>query len=136
MSGLVAALAGVLIAARLGAVRGEHGGKGFELDIITVVLLGGVSIFGGSGTMFGVLLSTYLVLNIRNGLAHRGHHGQHADRRHRPAADPVGARCPNLVGRRCAAGAAARRVTERAGACTGRGRRRTRVARPPSHRRG
>jgi rhamnose transport system permease protein len=32
------------------------------------VLLGGVSIFGGSGTMLGVFLSTMLVLNIRNGL--------------------------------------------------------------------
>ena len=41
---------------------------GFELDIITIVLLGGVSIFGGSGTMLGVFLSTLLVLNIRNGL--------------------------------------------------------------------
>ena len=71
MSGLIAALAGVLIAARLGAVRASTG-EGFELDIITVVLLGGVSIFGGSGTMFGVLLSTYLVLNIRNGMVIAG----------------------------------------------------------------
>ena len=67
MSGLVAALAGVLYAARLGAVRGSTG-QGFELDIITVVLLGGVSVFGGSGSMFGVILSTLLVLNLRNGL--------------------------------------------------------------------
>jgi rhamnose transport system permease protein len=67
MSGLVAALAGVLLAARLGAVRGSTA-TGFELDIITIVLLGGVSIFGGSGTMLGVFLSTVLVLNIRNGL--------------------------------------------------------------------
>ena len=42
--------------------------EGFELDIITIVLLGGVSIFGGVGSMVGVLLSTYLVLNLRNGL--------------------------------------------------------------------
>ncbi len=71
MSGLVAALAGVLIAARLGAVRASTA-EGFELDIITVVLLGGVSIFGGSGTMVGVLLSTLLVLNIRNGMVIAG----------------------------------------------------------------
>jgi len=71
MSGLVAALAGVLIAARLGAVRASTA-EGFELDIITVVLLGGVSIFGGSGTMVGVLLSTILVLIIRNGLVLAG----------------------------------------------------------------
>ncbi len=71
VSGLIAALAGVLIAARLGAVRASTA-EGFELDIITVVLLGGVSIFGGSGTMLGVLLSTLLVLNIRNGMVIAG----------------------------------------------------------------
>ena len=71
MSGLVSALAGVLMAARLGAVRASTA-EGAELDIITVVLLGGVSIFGGVGTMVGVLLSTYLVLNIRNGLVIAG----------------------------------------------------------------
>jgi rhamnose transport system permease protein len=71
MSGLVAALAGILLAARLGAVRASTA-EGAELDIITVVLLGGVSIFGGVGTMVGVLLSTYLVLNIRNGLTIAG----------------------------------------------------------------
>ncbi|MFO1540011.1 MAG: ABC transporter permease [Chloroflexota bacterium] len=71
MSGLIAALAGVLIAARLGAVRASTA-DGFELDIITVVLLGGVSIFGGSGTMIGVLLATLLVLNLRNGLVIAG----------------------------------------------------------------
>ncbi len=67
ISGFVAALAGVLFAARLGSVRGSLA-EGFELDIITMVLLGGVSIFGGSGTMLGVALSMLIVLNIRNGL--------------------------------------------------------------------
>ena len=41
------------MAARLGAVRASTA-EGFELDIITVVLLGGVSIFGGVGSMIGV----------------------------------------------------------------------------------
>lgn len=67
MSGVVAAIAGVIFAARLGAVRGSTA-EGFELEIITMVLLGGVSIFGGSGTMLGVILSTFLVLNLRNGM--------------------------------------------------------------------
>ena len=67
MSGFIAALAGVLLAARLGAVRGSTA-EGFELDIITMVLLGGVSIFGGKGTMPGVILSILLILNLRNGL--------------------------------------------------------------------
>ena len=59
MSGFVAALAGILLAARLGAVRGSTA-EGFELDIITMVLLGGVSIFGGKGSMAGVILSILL----------------------------------------------------------------------------
>lgn len=67
ISAMTAAIAGVLVASHLGAVRGSTA-FGWELDIITIVLLGGVSIFGGSGTMLGVFLSTMLVLNIRNGL--------------------------------------------------------------------
>jgi rhamnose transport system permease protein len=66
-SGLVAGIAGVLFAARLGSVRANIG-EGFELDIITMVLLGGVSIFGGSGTLLGVALAIGIVLNLRNGL--------------------------------------------------------------------
>ena len=68
VSGFVAALAGVLLAARLGAVRGNTA-LGFELDIITMVLLGGVSIFGGSGTLTGVVLAILIILNLRNGLS-------------------------------------------------------------------
>jgi rhamnose transport system permease protein len=67
-SGLVAAFAGLLFAARVGAVRGDVG-NGFELDVITIVLLGGVSIFGGRGTLVGTLLSILIVLNLRNGMA-------------------------------------------------------------------
>jgi rhamnose transport system permease protein len=67
-SGAVTALAGVLLAARLGAVRGNTA-EGFELDIITMVLLGGVSIFGGSGTLIGVALSVLVILNLRNGMS-------------------------------------------------------------------
>ncbi|MEM8859767.1 MAG: ABC transporter permease, partial [Chloroflexota bacterium] len=55
-------------AARLGAVRGSTA-EGFELDIITMVLLGGVSIFGGSGTMTGVGLAILIILNLRNGMS-------------------------------------------------------------------
>jgi len=67
-SGFVSALAGLLLAARLGAVRGNTA-DGFELDIVTMVLLGGVSIFGGSGTLTGVFLSILIILNLRNGMA-------------------------------------------------------------------
>ena len=66
-SAAVAALAGILYAARLGSVRGDTA-DGFELDIITTVLLGGVSIFGGKGNLVGVGLSLLLILNLRNGM--------------------------------------------------------------------
>lgn len=68
ISGTVAAFAGLLYAARVGAVRGDVG-NGFELDVITMVLLGGVSIFGGTGTLVGTLLAILIVLSLRNGMA-------------------------------------------------------------------
>lgn len=64
----VAALAGLLFAARTGAVRGDVA-LGFELDIITIVLLGGVSIFGGVGSITGTVLAILIVLSLRNGMA-------------------------------------------------------------------
>ena len=67
-SGVVSALAGLLFAARVGAVRGDVA-SGFELDVITMVLLGGVSIFGGAGTMSGTILAILIVLALRNGMA-------------------------------------------------------------------
>ncbi|WP_431297762.1 ABC transporter permease [Tabrizicola sp. BL-A-41-H6] len=67
-SGVISALAGLLFAARVGAVRGDIA-SGFELDVITMVLLGGVSIFGGAGTMSGTILAILIVLAMRNGMA-------------------------------------------------------------------
>ncbi len=68
MSGVISAFAGLLFAARVGAVRGDVA-NGFELDIITMVLLGGASVFGGTGTLFGTLMAILIVLNLRNGMA-------------------------------------------------------------------
>lgn len=67
ISGLVAAFAGLLLAARLGSIRGDTA-IGTELEVITMVLLGGVSIFGGTGSLYGVLLSILIILNLRNGM--------------------------------------------------------------------
>ena len=67
-SGFIASLAGLLYAARVGAVRGDVA-LGFELDIITMVLLGGTSIYGGSGSLIGTLFAVLIVLNLRNGMA-------------------------------------------------------------------
>jgi rhamnose transport system permease protein len=66
-SGVTAALAGLLLAARLGSMRGDTA-QGVELDAITIALLGGVSIFGGTGSVWGVLLSILIILNLRNGM--------------------------------------------------------------------
>jgi rhamnose transport system permease protein len=66
-SGVIAAFAGLLMAARLTSMRGDTA-QGGELDVITMVLLGGVSIFGGSGSLVGVLLSILIILNTRNGM--------------------------------------------------------------------
>lgn len=67
-SGVISAFAGLLYAARVGAVRGDVA-NGFELDIITIVLLGGASIFGGTGTLVGTGLAILIVLSLRNGMA-------------------------------------------------------------------
>ena len=67
VSGTVAAIAGLLLAARLGSMRGDTA-LGTELEVITMVVLGGVSIFGGTGTLFGVLLAILIILNLRNGM--------------------------------------------------------------------
>lgn len=67
LSGFIAAFAGLLLAARLGSMRGDTA-VGTELEVITMVVLGGVSIFGGTGSMYGVLLSILIILNLRNGM--------------------------------------------------------------------
>ena len=67
VSGLISALAGLLLTARLGSIRGDTA-IGTELEVITMVLLGGVSIFGGTGSLYGVLLSILIILNLRNGM--------------------------------------------------------------------
>lgn len=68
LSSVISAMAGLFYASRLSSVRGDAA-LGFELDIITMVLMGGVSIFGGKGSMLGVLLSILIVLNLRNGMS-------------------------------------------------------------------
>ena len=65
-SATISALAGILLTARGDVNAGVA--EGFELDIITIVLLGGVSIFGGKGTMLGVGLGLLVVLSLRNGM--------------------------------------------------------------------
>lgn len=67
LSGASAALAGVVLAARLGS-GSSNAGQGFELDVIAAVVLGGTSLFGGRGTMLGTVLGALTVAVIGNGL--------------------------------------------------------------------
>jgi rhamnose transport system permease protein len=62
LSGLLSGLGAVLLTARIGVMR-PNIGMGWELDIITMVILGGVSIAGGVGSIIGVVLSV-LVLGL------------------------------------------------------------------------
>ncbi len=67
-SGTLAAIAGVVFTARFSSSRADNG-LGFELDVIAAVLLGGVSIFGGRGSLVGVVLALFIVATVRNGLS-------------------------------------------------------------------
>jgi simple sugar transport system permease protein len=62
-----AALAGVILTARLGS-GSSNAGLGFELDVIAAVVLGGTSLFGGRGTVVGTILGALTVAVIANGL--------------------------------------------------------------------
>ena len=67
LSGTAAALAGIILAARLGS-GSSNAGPGFELDVIAAVVLGGTSLFGGRGTIVGTVLGALTVAVIGNGL--------------------------------------------------------------------
>ena len=66
-TGLIAALAGIILTARLSSARADAG-EGMTLTVVTVVLLGGVNIFGGSGTIPGVVLAVLVVAVMQNAL--------------------------------------------------------------------
>jgi rhamnose transport system permease protein len=66
-SGVICSIAGVVFTARLANARANNA-VGFELDIITIALLGGISVFGGKGRLTGVLWALALLAMIRNTL--------------------------------------------------------------------
>ncbi|MBT1002261.1 ABC transporter permease [Paenarthrobacter sp. DKR-5] len=67
ISGVVASIAGMLYAGRLQSGRFQWG-TGDELSAIAAVILGGTSLFGGSGTVIGTLFGSLLIGLINNGL--------------------------------------------------------------------
>ncbi len=68
LTGLLAGLAATLLTARIGSTR-PNIALGWELDIITMVILGGVSIAGGAGTITGVVLAVFIIGLITFGLS-------------------------------------------------------------------
>ena len=68
LSGALAGLAGVLFAARFGTVDASAG-TGYELNVVAAVVVGGVAVFGGSGTVWGAGLGALLLTVISSALA-------------------------------------------------------------------
>ena len=68
LCGLMAAIAGVVLSARLGSAQ-VNAGQGYELDAIAAAVLGGTSLAGGAGTMVGTLLGAFLIGVINNGMS-------------------------------------------------------------------
>jgi ribose transport system permease protein len=71
LSGVIASIAGMLYAGRLQSGRFQWG-DGDELSAIAAVILGGTSLFGGSGTVIGTMFGALLIGLINNGLVLAG----------------------------------------------------------------
>ena len=88
-----AAIAGLLIAAQTGTGYFDAGASGFELTVITAVVLGGVSMAGGEGSVLGAMLGVVLLGLTGKGLRladvyttwQLDPHRAHADGRRLPA---------------------------------------------------
>ena len=67
LSGAIAGLTGVIFAARYGTVS-SGAGTGLELQAVAAVVIGGVAIFGGSGTVWGAAIGAVLLVTINRAL--------------------------------------------------------------------
>jgi ribose transport system permease protein len=67
VSGLACGLAAIVLMARMDSSSGKMA-QNFELDAIAAVILGGTSLFGGRGSIWGSLLGAILITMIRNGM--------------------------------------------------------------------
>ncbi len=67
ISGLLSALAGIIITARLGSAQ-PTAGEGYELDAIAAVVLGGTSLSGGIGTVLGTIVGVLIIGILNNAL--------------------------------------------------------------------
>ncbi|HZH60884.1 MAG TPA: ribose ABC transporter permease [Metabacillus sp.] len=67
ISGVMSALAGVILTSRLSSSQ-PTAGSGFELDAIAAVVIGGTSLAGGRGRLFGTLIGVLIIGVLNNGL--------------------------------------------------------------------
>jgi rhamnose transport system permease protein len=67
LSGIVASLAAIIYVAHLGLAKSDLG-TGYELQAIAAVVLGGTSVFGGRGTLFGSMLGLFFLSVLQNGM--------------------------------------------------------------------
>jgi rhamnose transport system permease protein len=71
LSGLASGFAAFVLVSRVTTTRMDMG-MGYELDVIAAVVLGGTSIFGGSGTIWGTVIGLVMIQLLKNGLALTG----------------------------------------------------------------
>jgi ribose transport system permease protein len=67
LSGMLSALSAVLLSARLNSAQ-PIAATGYELDAIAAAVIGGTSLLGGEGTLFGTLIGALIMGVLRNGL--------------------------------------------------------------------
>ena len=67
LTGLMCGFAGVFYASKLGSIKSDVG-AGFELEAISMCVLGGISTDGGKGTMIGAIISIFIIGLLRYGL--------------------------------------------------------------------
>jgi D-xylose transport system permease protein len=68
--GVLTAVAGVLLAARVNGVTPGNQGQLLELDAVTAVVIGGTSLAGGRGSVVGTVLGTLVFATLANGMNH------------------------------------------------------------------
>ena len=71
LSGFMAGLSAVVLVSRVTTTRSDMG-IGYELDVIATVVLGGTSIFGGVGTIWGTVVGLAMIQLLKDGLALTG----------------------------------------------------------------